>query len=401
MKYIIPIIFCLLLLAGCTGKKEHQHETVDAKGHKVFYTCSMDPQVMENKPGKCPICHMDLTPISVDQIQTNGVKLSDEQVILANIKTQKVAYGFLENKIFATGTVKENQDNVKFVNARIDGRIDKLNIKTNGTTIKKGQILYQIYSEMLAATQSEYIQTWKLLSKDPNDPLLKTIQKTAASKLQLWGLTETQIEQLKLIEKPRIPYPILSPVSGIVKSVKISEGSTVMEGDPLFELTEYNSLWVEAQFYPNETEQINEGNTVNVYVEGNDRAAITGKIIQVLPQVSASSTVNIVRILINPKGDDIRPGMQANVAWNNKGTRSIVIPSSAILREEKGNTVWIKNKDKVYEPVMVEVYKVSGKRAEILHGLKEGDEIVISGAYLLQSEYVFKKGHDPMAGHKM
>ncbi len=401
MKYIVPFFYFLLLLSGCSGKKEHKHDAVDSKRHKVFYTCSMDPQVMENKPGKCPICHMDLTPIFVDQMQKNGVKLSDEQVLLANIKTQKVSYGFLENEIFATGVVKENQDNVKYINSRIEGRIDKLYIKTNGVEIKKGQVLYQIYSEMLAATQSEYIQNWKLLLEEPNDPLLKTIMQTASHKLKLWGLTESQLEQLKLQEEPVIPYPILSPFSGTIKSVRISEGSAVMEGQALFELTGYNSLWVEAQFYPGETEKITEGKTVNVYVEGIDGTAISGKIFQILPQVSASSTISIIRILITPKDENIRPGMQANIAWNKKGSKSIVIPSSAILREVNSNTVWIKNKDKVYEPVMVEVYKVSGTKAEILKGLKEGDEIVISGAYLLQSEFVFKKGHDPMAGHDM
>lgn len=398
MKNIAILFAAFVFAIACKPNKAHDEH--DAHGNKTYYTCSMDPQVMETKPGKCPICHMDLTPISLDQVQSNGLKLSDDQVRLANIKLQKVKYDFVGSKVFATGTVKENQNNIRYVNARVDGRIDKLSIKTNGSTVKKGQILYQVYSEMLAATQSEFIQNWKALSQNPNDALLKSLHQTASNKLLLWGLTETQVEQLKLVDKPHIPYPILSPVSGIVKSVMVVEGSTVMEGDPLIELTEYKSLWVEAQFYPNETADIKNGGKVSVYVEGSNQA-IAGTVVQVLPQVSSSSTVNIVRILISPKDQDVRPGMQANIAWHKEGKKSIVIPSNAVLREAKGNTVWVKNKDDVFEPKMVHLGEVSGNQAEILHGLKEGEDVVISGAYLLQSEYVFKKGNNPMAGHDM
>lgn len=398
MKNIAILFAAFVFAIACKPQKAHDEH--DAHGNKTYYTCSMDPQVIETKPGKCPICHMDLTPISLDQVQSNGLKLSDDQLRLANIKLQKVKYDFVGSKVFATGTVKENQNNIRYVNARIDGRIERLSIKTNGTRVKKGQILYQVYSEMLAATQSEFIQNWKALSQNPNDALLKSIQQTASIKLLLWGLTEMQIEQLKLLDKPHIPYPILSPLSGVVKNIMVVEGSTVMEGDPLIELTEYKSLWVEAQFYPNETTEIKNGSKVSVYVEESNEA-IEGTVVQVLPQVSPSSTVNIVRILISPKDQDVRPGMQANIAWHKAGNKSLVIPSKAVLREAKGNTVWTKNKDDVYEPKMVHLGEVSGDNAEILHGLKEGDEVVISGAYLLQSEYVFKKGANPMAGHDM
>lgn len=395
----IAILFAFTFVLACKPPKAHDEH--DAHGNKIFYTCSMDPQVMETKPGKCPICHMDLTPITLDQVQSNGLKLSEDQVRLANIKLQKVKYDFVGSKVFATGTVKENQNNIRYVNARLGGRIERLSIKTNGITVQKGQILYQVYSEMLAATQSEFIQNWKALSQNPDDALLKSIHQTASNKLLLWGLTEKQVEQLKLLDKPHIPYPVLSPVAGVVKRIMVTEGSTVMEGDPLIELTEYKSLWVEAQFYPNETTEIKNGSKVSVYVEGNTNEAIHGTVVQVLPQVSPSSTVNIVRILISPKSQDVRPGMQANIAWHKEGNRSLVISSKAVLREAKGNTVWVKNKDGVYEPKMVHLGKVFGDKAEILHGLKEGEEVVISGAYLLNSEYVFKKGANPMEGHDM
>lgn len=399
MKTIVIIICAALSLINCKNKTTHEEH--GTKTQDVYYTCSMDPQVMETKPGQCPICKMDLTPISRAQLQSTGIKLSDEQVKLANIKTQKISYGYLEQQIFATGTVIENENNVHFINAKVEGRIEKLYVKTKGSSIQKGQVLYEIYSEMLASTQSEFITNRKLLRERPMDDLLKTIQQNTYNKLLLWGMTESQIKQLNNIDQPIIPFPIQSPASGIVRAVRISEGNTVMEGQPLVELTAYNSLWIDAQFYPNETGKINTGNTVAIYIEGGSSEPVEGKVLQILPQVSPSSTIHIVRILFTPNDALVRPGMQAGIAWHKEGKKSLIVPSQAVLREAKGNTVWIKNKKGIYEPKMIHLGEVSGTRAEVLHGLEEGDEVVISGAYLLQSDYIFKKGNDPMKGHDM
>ena len=399
MKNIALYTFILTLWLSCKVKDKHDEH--DHNAPKVYYTCSMDPQVMESKPGKCPICKMDLTPITLDQIQSNGIKLSDDQIRLANIKTKIIHLEYLDQQVVATGTVIENENNVHFVNGRMEGRIDKLYFKTKGASVNKGQILYEIYSEMLASTQSEFINNWKLLLQNPNDILLKNINKGVTNKLLLWGITESQIEQLKTVSKPVIPFPIKSPASGIIRAVRISEGTTIMEGQPIFELTEYKSLWVDAQFYQNETVHINQGNTIDVFIEGMPGESIKGQVIQILPQVSPSSTVIIVRILIKPTNSLVRPGMQASVTWHKEEKKSLIVPSNAILREAAGNTLWIKNKQEIYEPRMVQIGEVYGSRVEILSGLEEGEEVVISGSYLLNSEYIFKKGTNPMAGHDM
>lgn len=356
---------------------------------------------METKPGKCPICRMDLTPISLDQIDSKGIKLSEQQVKLANIQTSIVSYDYVDNKVYATGIVRENENSSAFINARIDGRIDKLYFKSNGAYINKGQIVYAIYSEMLAATQSELINIYKQVQQNPNDLSQQLIMKGIAQKLALWGISARQIEKIKHKTAPQIPFPIESPYSGFIKNIKIGEGNMVMEGQSIFELLDYKTLWVDAQFYPNETLTINTGDQVDVMIEGAGQNYIQGKVVEILPQVNSSSTINIVRILIQPKSDIIKPGMQANVYWHKSNNETLVVPSSAVLRDSQGATVWVKNKVGVYESKMVHIGEVSGKNMEILHGLDEGDEVVISGAYLLQSEFVFKKGLNPMAGHDM
>jgi Cu(I)/Ag(I) efflux system membrane fusion protein len=398
MKYI-AIVFISILLFSCMH--EEKKETAHTHAITTYYTCSMDPQVLEPKPGKCPICHMELTPISLEQMQGNTIKLSAEQTLLANIQTKVIGFDQIENQIYATGIVKENENSIQYVNARVEGRIEKLFFKTTGVPVKKGQILYEIYSEMLTATQSEFITNWKLLEKNPTDALLKHIYQNALNKLLLWGLTQNQIEQLKVRNKPLMSYPIVSTATGIISKINISEGTTVMEGQNLFQFVDYTTLWIDAEFYATEVQKNDIGTIVQIRFDGQQVKNITGRIIEILPQVSPSSTVTIARIEFKNSLSTIQPGMQVNIIFQKDNVKSILVPTNAVLKGSKENTVWIKNNDGSYEAKMVHVGAMNSSTTEILHGLKAGDEVVISGSYLLQSEYIFKKGLNPMTGHDM
>lgn len=398
MKYLLLLFIVLFFSCGTQEENNKQHE----HSIETYYTCSMHPQIIEPKPGKCPICHMDLTPVSMEQMQSNTIKLSSEQVLLANIQTEVIGFDHIENQIYATGVVKENERSIQYINARTDGRIEKLFVKTNGTSIKKGQVLYEIYSEMLTATQSEFITNWKLVEKSPNDELLIQIYQNAYNKLLLWGLTKNQVEQLKYRDKPLIPYPIVSTAAGVVKKVNVSEGTTVMEGQNVFELVDYATLWVDAEFYENEMNSENViGKTVQLKFDGKVPHSIKGKIIEILPQLSPSSTITVVRIEFENLSAVIQPGMQANIILPKESDKTIIVPSNAVLKGANASTVWIKNPDGSYESRMVYCGAANSSSTEIIHGLKAGDEVVITGAYLLQSEFIFKKGMNPMAGHDM
>ncbi len=384
-----------MILFSCESKtKQADHSDNDS----LYYTCSMDPQVLEKKPGKCPICKMELTPIKISN--SKGIKLSEQQERLANIKTLRVGYDYIDSKVYANGVVKENENNTIFINARMDGRIDQLNFKTNGAYIKKGDIVYKIYSEMLASTQSELINANKKFQDNPNDLAMQAIMEAAIKKLELWGISKAQIEKVKKQTKPSIPFPIESPSSGYINKINITEGAIVMEGSPLIELTTYKTLWVDAEFYSTETAKIRKGSLVDVTIEGTHDHRIEGKVIEVLPQVSSNSSITIVRILIVPDFPNVQPGMQANIYWHQANEKVLMVPSNAVLRDSKGSMVWVK-KGGVYESKMVHLGEISGDRASILHGLNEGDTIVISGSYLLQSEHILKKGGGNMDGHNM
>ena len=151
---LLPIAFCLLLIASCKNKTQ-----TTAADPDVYYTCSMDPQVIESKPGKCPICHMELTPVkkSAQQQNNDELALSPEQMRLGNIQVDTMRDAFVGNQMILTGTLNFDETKINDVSARVSGRIEKLFFKKTGDYVSKGAPLYEIYSEELNNAKQEYL----------------------------------------------------------------------------------------------------------------------------------------------------------------------------------------------------------------------------------------------------
>ncbi|MFT7334673.1 MAG: Cu(I)/Ag(I) efflux system membrane fusion protein, partial [Porticoccaceae bacterium] len=147
------IVFALLVACNSKNKEDHSAHQSD---EGVYYTCSMDPQVKEDKPGKCPICHMDLTPMKKDNSASNEIMLSDQQIKLGNINVQTISETENSLRESYTGVLTLNQEKIKSISARAMGRIEKLYFKTEGDYIKKNQAVYQLYSEDIAIAKQDY-----------------------------------------------------------------------------------------------------------------------------------------------------------------------------------------------------------------------------------------------------
>src|SRR5882672_7481020 len=210
MKYIFvthrPLLLILFLaLASCrNGTKNTPQKDPD-----VYYTCSMDPQVVEAHPGKCPICHMELTAVHKSQQQhTDEIKLSPEQIQLGNIRVDTIQSTNTGNESVLTATVNFDQSALNAVSARISGRIEKLYYKNIGDLIPKGAHLYDLYSEDLNNAQQEYLlilEKQKALGNaivNYND-----LAQSARNKLLLWGMTRAQVDELTTTGKAATTTP--------------------------------------------------------------------------------------------------------------------------------------------------------------------------------------------------
>ncbi|HXA02521.1 MAG TPA: efflux RND transporter periplasmic adaptor subunit, partial [Cytophagaceae bacterium] len=211
------IIVASLLIALFSCKEKPKEEA------NVFYTCSMDPQVMEKHPGNCPVCKMELTKTIVSDNKDASIKLSDTQIRLANIKTEEIKLSDVEEEINLRGTLNINENSVTKISSRINGRIDRLYFKSTGGSIKAGDHIYDIYSEELQSAIKEY-----LLSKEKarniksNDIDFNDIMAAAREKLILLDLSEKQIESLNLKNISNL-VPYYSKVSGVISDILVKE----------------------------------------------------------------------------------------------------------------------------------------------------------------------------------
>lgn len=396
MRYIIITATALLLFASCKNKKE------TPKDPDTYYTCSMDPQVVEYKPGKCPICKMDLTPVKKKNGESKDeLQLSEQQIQLGNIQTDTIRNGTIGDQLVLTATLNFDQMRASSMSSRVMGRVEKLYYKNLGDYVRKGLPLYDLYSEELNNAKQEYLLALDKKKAFTSETVIDFDQliESARNKLLLWGLNEVQINELVKSKKATPVTTFYSSAGGYITQLDIREGDYVMEGGTIVKLADLSTLWAEAQVYTSQLAELNSNSIATVQLPDFDNKEIKGRIEFVNPEINPDTRINLIRVSIPNPGNQLKPGMPAYVLLKSPQRQSLTLPVDAVIRDGKGATVWIQTGKNTFKSMMVQTGIESGDRIEIKSGLKEGDVVVLTGAYLLHSEYVFKKGADPMAGH--
>jgi len=369
----------------------------------VYYTCSMDPQVVEQKPGPCPICKMPLVRVEIARDKKdNEIKLSAEQIRLANIQTDTARLQALGEEISLAATLRENQNGINSVTARLSGRLDRLFVRNIGEYVREGQAVFELYSEELAAAQQDYLLALQNKKRYGNTDLnFSRIAEAARNKLLLWGMTEAQLQEIELSGAPKNTVTFHSRYAGYVMEAPPAEGSYVAEGSAVLKLADLHTLWAEAQLYVSDLPFLAQSREASVTLPYYPGRILSGKVSFVNPNLEAASKIVLTRVEISNPSGEYQPGMQAWITLKGKTRRTLAVPTNALIRESRGTTVWIKNANGGFEGRMVRIGVANEDYTEIVEGLQSGEIVVVSGAYLLNSELVFKKGSDPMAGHKM
>lgn len=398
MRYFIMITTAFLFFASCKNKKD------TPKDPGSYYTCSMDPQVVENKPGKCPICKMELTPVK-KKIGENKdeIELSEQQIQLGNIQTDTIGNGTIGDQLVLTATLNFDQMKSSSVSSRVMGRVEKLYYKNLGDYVKKGSPLYDLYSEELNNAKQEYLLVLDKKKVFATETVIDFDQllQSAKNKLLLWGMSQAQVQELEKTRKATPTTTFYSTAAGYITVLDIREGDYVMEGGTIVKLADLSSLWAEAQVYTSQLAAIDKSSIVIVQLPDFDGKEIKGRIEFVNPEINPDTRINLIRVSIPNPGNQLKPGMPAYVLLKSPQRKTLTLPIDAVIRDGKGATVWIQTRDKTFKSVMVQTGLESDDRIEIKSGLKIGDIVVVRGAYLLNSEYIFKKGINPMSGHDM
>ncbi len=391
------IAYCLFLSIACNKKNNH----TEMAGPDEYYTCSMDPQVIENKAGNCPICHMKLIKVKKNNLGQGQIKLSKQQIKLANITFDTLKRQVLEKEIILTGKITADQNLTEAISSTVQGRIDKLIIKNTGEYIYKGQLIYKIYSEELIEAQQEYLIAIQKENNSPSDKNLAMLfVESAKNKLLLYGLNKNQINQIAKTNQMLQSIPFYSKKEGFVDELNAAEGNYISVGETLFKLNSLHSLWIEAQVYLPYLPYFKIGTESKFSIPTASDKIYVGKVIFIDPQVQSPERFVLARFKIVNPTLEIKPGMLVNIKLRTEKMKTFAIPSESIIQDSRGPNVWVYLDDGVFENKMVEVGMQNDQMIEIKHGLEENDIVVITGAYLLNSEYVFKKGANPMQSHQ-
>ncbi|MDP4263682.1 MAG: efflux RND transporter periplasmic adaptor subunit [Bacteroidota bacterium] len=395
-KYLTITLVTTLVFVSCKNKK------TAIVNNDEYYTCSMHPQIKQDKPGTCPICHMELIQVKKTQQSEDEIVLNDDQVSLGNIQTDTIRNGTMGDKVIVTATLAADETKVNSVNARIAGRIDRLYFKNTGEYVPHGAHLYDLYSEELNNAKQEYIAALERQQTMDNSIIdFNKLLQSAKTKLLLWGMNEAQVNELAKTKKSSPLTAYYSTASGFITALPVIEGQYITEGSTVIKLADLSTIWAEAQVYASQLPELDDNATVIVQLPDLPGKEFRGKVELVNPEINPDTRVNLIRVSISNHDNIFKPGMPAYVIFKSPERKTLSLPVDAVLRDGKMAMIWVKSGVNTFKSKMVETGLENGNRIEIKSGLQEGDIVVTSGAYLLQSEYIFKKGNTIMAGHDM
>ncbi|MGH8005327.1 MAG: efflux RND transporter periplasmic adaptor subunit [Limisphaerales bacterium] len=395
-------------LSGCKGGKQEPAKT--AVQEKDDYTCSMHPVVSSDKPGACPICGMALEKRSglfagsaAAVEEKFQLTLPADRQVLANVATAKAEYRRLERSILTVGTVEASEQRLYHVPSRVPGRIEKLFVDYTGAYVNKGNPLFVLYSPELVTAQKEYLlhvpKTGGMHASDSG------FLASAREKLLLWGLTPEQLANLESGDTIYTRLTIYSPRSGVVMNRAKLAGSYVLEGETVYDIADLSAVWVWADIYEYEIAGVSTGTPVSVSSPAYPGRKFPGRLSFVSPEVNKETRTIRVRAELENPDLLLKPGMYVDVDIKvQTGKRVLAIPVSSVLQTGNRQVVWVKAGPTTFEPRAVALGIRGGDWWEVLSGVHEGEQVVSSGGYLLDSEAQFRLGKavgGSMGGMKM
>ncbi len=370
----------------------------DEHAHQAKYYCPMHPQIVSDHPGECPICHMTLEPmpehLGADTApQTSDVPglatitLTPERVQLTGMRTAQVQRQALGGDLHTIGTVAANEKGLAVVSPRFEGWIERLAVGETGKHVTKGQLLATVYSPEVLAAQQELLNARRWSAPGTGSAAAPIeIEQAARRRLELLGMTAADIDAMVASGTASRTVPLRAPRAGHVISKNAIQGAHVEPGAPLFEIADLSTVWVLTEVYEQDAARIRIGQEATISLSAYSGEIWKGLVTFVQPTVDAMTRTLQVRIELPNRDLRLKPGMYGDVTLAAPPTDTLTVPGEAIVDTGGVQYVFVAKPGGEFEPRRVRVGLRSGASAEVLEGLREGELIVTTGNFLLDSE---------------
>jgi len=385
------------------------------------YTCGMHPFIITDKPGNCPICGMALTKIegsatpSGDEVKGSGagvappegyatVQVGMERAQMAGIQSATAVREAISHPVRAVGIVVPDERRVRRIQSKVEGWVEKLHTNFVGQMVTKGQPLLEIYSPDLVATQREYLLARAGVDRMKESPyedareMSSGLAQAARTRLKLFDVPESSIEELERTGKVRRTVTLNAPVSGYVTGKDVFEGTRVMPGMDLLTVTDLSRVWIDADLYEYEAQAVRVGQTATLETVADPGGKLKGRVAFIYPTFSPETRTLKVRFDFPNPGLRLKPQMYANVALDLHSVTGVVVPDSALIETGVRVIAFVDSGAGSFEPREVKVGVRGGGKAQILSGVKAGEKVAVGANFLLDSESKLRAALTKMTG---
>ncbi len=368
------------------GVSTQTHESsipTGSPGQKPLYWYDpMQPNQHFDKPGKSPFMDMQLVPKYADESSEGGVRVSPNIVQNLGIRVGHVERVALSSRLHAVGSVAFDEGLLELVQARVDGYVTRLHVKAPLTRVSRGQALADIVAPQWLETEQEYLA---LLSSDAGHEV--ELQKAARERLEVLGVPEPTIEGLERTRKPNATTTIVAPADGVITDLTARQGAAFVAGASLFRINGLKTVWANAQIPEAQVSAANTGSAVEVHATAWPGALFKGRVLALLPDVDRETRTLTARVAIENPAYQLSPGMYVTLDFSTPGAEpQLVVPSEAVITTGTRSVVIVARGHGGFDVATVSVGREQDGRTPILSGLQEGESVVLSGQFLIDSE---------------
>lgn len=357
----------------------------------LYWVAPMDPNYKRDKPGKSPM-GMDLIPVYADADSSGStVSIAPEVVQNLGVRTVEAERTRLWRGIDTVGYVDYDESKVSHIHLRTEGWIEKLTVQSEGERVKKGDFLFDLYSPKLVNAQQELVTA--IASGN------KGLIRASKERLSSLGVSNSQIEQLQKDKKIRQRISIYAPQDGVVSTLPVREGMFVKPAMNVMSLGDLSSIWILAEVFERQSGWVSVGQPAEVRLSYQPGKVWEGVVEYIYPDLDPKTRTLKVRLRFDNPGEVLKPNMFANVKiFGGPKEDVIVIPVEGLIRTGREERVIVDLGKGRFEARNVTAGIESGDYVEILQGIDEGERVVTSGQFLIDSEASMRASLTRMSG---